>query len=193
TEEGIGAVYHLAKEKGIAILGIVSEEANAMPLATNEQETVFIPDPDKTWKVLDENGHSYMVNILQDRQGVFYALGGGEVTLTELKEAQAAGYTVKIYPDFAPDPEKVTARVEKLRQRAEQQGKAFDNSVSFTVVADDVRRNRINIVVMDSQTAVLIPPHANGLSHQEKAQTWQQDDATRRMVLIRHANDHWQV
>ncbi|AWK14457.1 hypothetical protein CCS41_08170 [Candidatus Fukatsuia symbiotica] len=75
TEEGIGTVYRLAKAKGIAILGIVSEEAEEMPLATNEQETVLIPDPGKTWKVLDENGHSYMVNILQDRRGVFYALG----------------------------------------------------------------------------------------------------------------------
>ncbi|AWK14456.1 hypothetical protein CCS41_08165 [Candidatus Fukatsuia symbiotica] len=46
---------------------------------------------------------------------------------------------------------------------------------------------------MDSQTAALIPPDINGLSHQERAQTWQQDDPTKRIVLIRHANDHWQV
>lgn len=108
TSDGIGIVYDLAKEMKISTLGIVSEQAKGHE-SPNCDKVVYVPDPDKTWKVLDVTGSSYMVYVATpkdniSRTGEFIALGGGHVTLSELNEAKRLKLFVKVYPNFKPDP-----------------------------------------------------------------------------------------
>ncbi|MBU2713514.1 dermonecrotic toxin domain-containing protein [Zooshikella harenae] len=126
TGEGIGAVYEVARNKGLTRLGIVSEEAvpkyssglpdpDSFPSLT-EKNDVFVPDPEGTWKVLDPNGESYMVTVAKGNEqfkGKFYAIGGGKVTLSELQEAKNLGIETEIYEDIEPNSTKVEERIAK--------------------------------------------------------------------------------
>jgi hypothetical protein len=100
TAEGIGLCYEIAKEMGIQTLGIVSE-LGMRDASTFCDEVIGVPDPTKSWKVLSQNGSSFMVAAARNN-GIFYALGGGEVTLSELMEAKRAGIQTMIFPDFEP-------------------------------------------------------------------------------------------
>ncbi|EAN4380549.1 hypothetical protein DRE45_21375 [Salmonella enterica subsp. enterica] len=114
TSEGIGIVYDLAKEMKISTLGIVSEQAKGHE-SPNCDKVVYVPDPEKTWKVLDVTGNSYMVYVATQkdnisRTGEFIALGGGNVTLSELNEAKRLNLFVKVYPNFKPDSQKISIK-----------------------------------------------------------------------------------
>jgi len=108
TSDGIGRVYELASKKGIATLGIVSEQARGQA-SRDCHHVVYVPDPQNTWQVLDEKGSSYMVEVARNG-GTFYALGGGSVTLGELNEAKALGVKTQALPDFEPHPDQVARR-----------------------------------------------------------------------------------
>lgn len=112
TEDGIGAVYGVAKSKNLTTLGIVSEEAEKynVPIAEDCDNHVYVPDPSGTWKVLDPNGESYMVNVAKGNasyKGKFYSLGGGDVTVSELQEAERLGIKTEVHENFRPNKAKV--------------------------------------------------------------------------------------
>ncbi|PXX54018.1 hypothetical protein SAMN05660489_05848 [Pseudomonas sp. LAMO17WK12:I10] len=111
TTDGIGAVYKIAQERGIATLGIVSERADngAASISPHCQEVVFVPDPKGSWKVLDAAGASYMTHVAR-KDGVFHALGGGQVTLSELREAQELGIPTFVMSEFEPDEQRLAVR-----------------------------------------------------------------------------------
>ncbi|MBV8045276.1 hypothetical protein [Pluralibacter sp.] len=117
TPEGIGAVYELAKNKGVGTLGIVSEHARG-GVAQDCDRVIFVNDPGASWKVLDETGASYMVYVATkqnglSRTGEFLAYGGGVVTLSELQEAKSMEIPLTIHPEFEPDPLNAAAKLQK--------------------------------------------------------------------------------
>ncbi len=94
TSSGIGEVYKIAEEMEIRTLGIVSEQAKKHPkdISPSCNDVVYIPDPENNWKVLyeeKEEKKSYMVYVCKDK-GEFYALGGGDVAVSELIEAESS-------------------------------------------------------------------------------------------------------
>jgi len=110
TSEGIGMVYQLAKAHGIGTLGIVSIMAqHHAEISSACDEIVYVPDPAGSWKVLDDKGHSWMT-YAASKNGIFLAFGGGEVTLSELHEANQKRIPCFIFPAFEPNPEKAAAR-----------------------------------------------------------------------------------
>jgi hypothetical protein len=119
TTEGIGEVYSIASKKGIHTLGIVSEQAKTYDSISKDcEQVVYVDDPAQTWQVLDNEDKSYMAYVATtkdniSRTGEFFAFGGGDVTLGELKEARAIGVKTKIHSEFEPNAEKAAARLEK--------------------------------------------------------------------------------
>lgn len=112
TTEGIGVCYEVAKKLGIKTYGIVSEEARQYGVDKNCEVTFFVPDPKKSWQVLSDKGDSYMVEIAKNN-GVLIYYGGGEVAVSELKEAKIKDIPVEVDTSFMPDPEKVKKKQEK--------------------------------------------------------------------------------
>lgn len=117
TTEGIGVIYDIAKKWDIKTLGVVSEEVNnsSSTISKNCDEVIYIPDPSHSLKTLDHEGKSYMVYIATDnnqisRTGRFFAFGGGEVTLSEINEANALNINTNIFTNFDPCPEQANAR-----------------------------------------------------------------------------------
>lgn len=119
TSVGIGMVYEVAKKFEIDTLGIVSEQAKGSgEISKNCGHLFYINDPDSSWKVIDAEGKSYMTYLATSKEeitrtGTFLALGGGDITLSELNEAKSLGIEVKVYPEFEPSPEKAALRKEK--------------------------------------------------------------------------------
>ncbi|MDF9620044.1 hypothetical protein P5705_20545 [Pseudomonas entomophila] len=62
--------------------------------------------------MLDDAGASYMTYVAKEN-GTFHALGGGNVTLSELREAQALGIPSYVLPEFEPDAQKSAARLKE--------------------------------------------------------------------------------
>lgn len=110
TEGGIGAVYPLARAREIAVAGIVSAQAQGQGWTSPhcpEQAIVYVPTEGGSWEVRNADGQSYMVDIATGG-GEFIALGGGMVTLSELKEARERGVETRVFAEFepaAPPPE----------------------------------------------------------------------------------------
>lgn len=105
TADGIGIVYKVAKdllvEEGLSIMtvGIVSEAGRKYGTADEVDRVLFVPDPDKTWKVI-ENGRSLMVDAVGKRNDKPYGhlayFGGGGVSESEIQEAKEQGLPVLI-------------------------------------------------------------------------------------------------
>jgi len=106
TADGIGVAYEVAKRKGLATAGIVSETARQYGTSRHCDDVVFVPDPQGNWKVLAPDGRSYMVSVAQN-YGVYYAFGGGEVTVSELTEARERNIKIVVDGSFEPLPAKV--------------------------------------------------------------------------------------
>ncbi|RDH46169.1 phospholipase D-like domain-containing protein [Zooshikella ganghwensis] len=144
TEDGIGTVYEIAKNKNLNTFGIVSEEAekNDVPISSSCDRHVFIPDANSSWQVLDPSGESYMVSIANSSniKGKFYAFGGGSVTVTELSEAIKHGIDTEVFGDFLPNPEKVQQKIEKLKSRGQN-----TENVDFTPLKTHLN-NKTNTV-----------------------------------------------
>lgn len=112
TSDGIGAVYKVAKELGVATYGIVSEAGKAYGSDPACDKTFFVPDPNNTWQVLSSKGESYMVDVAKNN-GVLVYYGGGDVAVTEIKEAKQKGIAVEVDTGFEPNP----AQVEKKKAK----------------------------------------------------------------------------
>lgn len=115
TTDGIGCVYAIAKELGLATYGIVSQLANKYGTDRYCDKTFFVDDPENTWKVISPQGHSYMVEIARDN-GVLIYYGGGEVAVSEISEALSKNIAVEVDISFAPDAAKTAAKIAKNPQ-----------------------------------------------------------------------------
>ncbi|WP_163833611.1 hypothetical protein [Spartinivicinus ruber] len=148
TEEGIGTVYGVAKSKNLTTLGIVSEEAEKynVPIAEDCDNHVYVPDPSGTWKVLDPNGESYMVNVAKGNasyKGKFYSLGGGDVTVTELQEAKSLGIKTEVHENFRPNKIRVDEKIAKLKSKGQYtEGMDFTPVKTYQKQIDFQNRNR---------------------------------------------------
>jgi hypothetical protein len=114
TTPGIGIVYEIAKEYGIATLGIVSEKAKEFPdqISKFVDHVLYAPVSEKAinpWEVISPSGNSYMVNAAED--GTLFALGGGEVTVREVEETVRRGIPHVVFSEFEPNPERVARRL----------------------------------------------------------------------------------
>lgn len=145
TEEGIGRIYAIAKSLGIATLGIVSTEAEKwdVPISPYCDKVIYVPDPKGTWEVNAEDGESYTVKaawISRMRGGLggcLVLLGGGDVAVTELKQAWAKKIPTQVFGDYDPDPEKARAKQEKENAKALREGrepKVFDHTPVRTLL-----------------------------------------------------------
>lgn len=112
TSDGIGAVYKVAKELGVATYGIVSEAGKEYGSDKFCDKTFFVPDPKGTWQVLSEKGDSYMVDVAK-QNGVLVYYGGGDVAVTEIKEAKQKGIKVEVDTSFEPNPAQVAKKQAK--------------------------------------------------------------------------------
>ncbi|CAM3485614.1 MULTISPECIES: hypothetical protein [Yersinia] len=121
TSVGIGAVYSLAKKLEIKTLGIVSEQAKGGgEIASSCDDVIYVPEKKGSWQVLYDIDKakgltgSYMTYVASKASpasgGEFFAFGGGDVTVSELKEAKKLGITTRVYPDFQPNRDKVKER-----------------------------------------------------------------------------------
>ena len=99
TEEGIGAVYALAKAEGFETIGIVSSQAavNECKLSPYVDTVFFVPD--ETWGGYLPNGElSATSAAIVDVSDVIVGIGGGEVARDELLAAKAAGRRTNYIP-----------------------------------------------------------------------------------------------
>ncbi|QHE91835.1 hypothetical protein PI93_019550 [Pandoraea fibrosis] len=121
TSDGIGVVYDEAKRLSpdIVTIGVVSEQARGDDsLSSNCDHVIYVDDPEGTWKVLDENGRSYMAYLARNNEshsktGEFLAFGGGAVTLSEVLEVRELNQNWSIFTDFDPDPIEAEKKKEK--------------------------------------------------------------------------------
>lgn len=113
TEQGIGAVYALAHERGFATMGIVSTLARdeQVPLSPCVDWVFFVPDT--SWGGwLDKPGQlsptsAAIVEVSDELVGI----GGGAVAAAELSTAKRAGKPVRF---FAADMNHAHARRQAL-------------------------------------------------------------------------------
>jgi hypothetical protein len=112
TSDGIGAIYKIAKDYNLPTYGIVSEAAKEYGSDSFCDKTFFVPDPKNTWQVLSENGESYMVDIAK-KNGVLIYFGGGDVAVSEIKEANQKGIATDIDTSFEPNESQVAKRIAK--------------------------------------------------------------------------------
>lgn len=145
TKFGIGFLYGLAKQLGIATLGIVSSKVQENPsdLSPDCDHVIIVDDPHETWEVKSPSGHSYMVTaaLLGGRGGSFYAFGGGAVAVKEAIEAAERGVPTRIYPGIRPDPAAVFERLNNkgsfnsmpMRDLARKLQKAGSNALPIEI------------------------------------------------------------
>lgn len=112
TSDGIGEVYKIAKELGVTTYGIVSEAGKEYGSDKYCDKTFFVPDPKGTWQVLSSQGDSYMVDVAK-KNGVLIYYGGGDVAVSEIKEAKNKGIECEIDISFEPNPEQVAKKKAK--------------------------------------------------------------------------------
>jgi hypothetical protein len=113
TSDGIGAVYKVAHDLGVATYGIVSEAGKKYGSDQYCDKTFFVPDPNNSWQVLSENGESYMVDIVK-KNGTLVYFGGGDVAVTEINEAKQKGISVETDISFEPNPAQVEKKKAKI-------------------------------------------------------------------------------
>jgi hypothetical protein len=123
TAEGIGAVYELARARGFATLGIVSDLARQekVPLSPCVETVFFVPD--STWGgELPQGGglaptSTAVVGVSDEVVGI----GGGAIARDELLAARRAGKPVTFIP---ADMNHARAR-EKARRKGKPQPTSF--------------------------------------------------------------------
>lgn len=100
TPEGIGAIYNLAKSRGIITTGIVStraRESNA-ELSSCADYVFFVEDQSWGGFVEGENRLSPTSEAMVGNSDVLIGIGGGEVARDELTAAKRMGKEVRFIP-----------------------------------------------------------------------------------------------
>lgn len=148
TQVGVGHLYEIAKKMGVETLGIVSEVVlqGDDKISESCDHTIFVPDPQGTWDVLNPTGESYTViaalinRIFGGLGGELFSYGGGEVAGREVMAAERNGVPFTVYPWMRPNAAKAEARRaahdQKQAQRAEKNRVAFDPTPLATLFGD---------------------------------------------------------
>lgn len=116
TSDGIGACYKVAKELGVPTYGIVSEAGKKYGSDEYCDKTVFTPDPNGTWQVLNEKGQSYMVDIAKNNGTLVY-FGGGDVAVSEIKEAFDRKIQFETDISFEPNPAQIAKKNAQMAEK----------------------------------------------------------------------------
>lgn len=97
TEQGIGAVYELAKRRGFPTTGIVSTQArqDGVPLSPHVDDVFFVEDD--TWGGFKAGTHelSPTSHAMVENSDVLVAIGGGDVVRDELTVAKQLGKEIR--------------------------------------------------------------------------------------------------
>ncbi len=156
TSDGIGACYEVAKELGVSTYGIVSEAGKEYGSDKHCDKTFYVPDPKGTWQVLNDQGSSYMVDVAKNNGALVY-YGGGDVAVTEIKEAQERGISVEVDTSFEPNPAQVTKRKAKnpnldptpLKTYMEANALQADDSIITLANKEQIKKNMHQINTTD--------------------------------------------
>jgi hypothetical protein len=114
TQDGIGAVYALAKRRGFMTTGIVSTQAQREGIALS-------PDVDQAFFVADDTWGGLLPGsarlaptskAMVDSSDMIVGIGGGEVARDEMIAARRVGKTVRFLPADM-DHEKARAKARK--------------------------------------------------------------------------------
>ena len=100
TEEGIGAVYEVAKRKGFTTLGVVSTLARDERVKLSKCVDYIFYVKDSTWggQVPGAKNLSPTSAAIVESSASFVAIGGGDVARDEMLAARRAGKPVTFIP-----------------------------------------------------------------------------------------------
>jgi hypothetical protein len=100
TAGGIGAVYPLAKAMGFTTTGIVSSVAaeHSEYISNAVDHVCFVADTQWGGKLLHSNELSPTSKAMVSCSDILIAIGGGEVTRTELIAGREQGKLIHFYP-----------------------------------------------------------------------------------------------
>ncbi len=115
TPDGVGAAYEWAVQEGFETTGIVSSQALEYGVEVSpfcKDGTFFLQDD--SWGGYAEGGEqlSPTSEAMVSVSNIMVAIGGGEITLDEMREMQKRGKTV-IYHSSEMNHEKARAKAEK--------------------------------------------------------------------------------
>jgi len=101
TPDGIGIVYHWAKEMGFQTTGVVSSKAleYESAISAHVDHPFFIED--NAWGGYIEPGNPKLTptsEVMVKVSDEMIAIGGGNVTRDELQEMQKRGKTIQFFP-----------------------------------------------------------------------------------------------
>jgi hypothetical protein len=116
TPEGIGAVYELAKRKGIKTTGIVSTQAKKFNAALSPCVDYVFYVEDDTWGgfLKGSDRLSPTSTAMVENSDVLIGIGGGEVGRDELLAAKRSGKEVRFIP--------ADMNHQKAREKAQKKG-----------------------------------------------------------------------
>ena len=128
TEEGIGAVYEIAKRKGFTTTGIVSTQARDqnVPLSPHVETIFFVKDDTWGGYLPDGTELSPTSRAMVENSDVLVAIGGGDVVRDELTAARRLGKPVRFVP---ADMSHAAAR-EKAAKKGHPAPTEFDGSAA---------------------------------------------------------------
>jgi hypothetical protein len=138
TSDGIGVIYKVAHDLGVATYGIVMEAGKEYGSDRYCDKTLFVPNTNNSWKVLSPEGESYMVDIAK-KNGTLVYYGGGDVAVSEIKEAKQKGIPVETDVSFEPNP----AQVEKIKAEIPD----FDPTPLRTFITKEDASNNIPKII----------------------------------------------
>ena len=123
TAEGIGAVYELARARGFATLGIVSDLARRekVPLSPCVQVVFFVPDATWGGELPEGGGLAPTSAAVVGVSDAVVGIGGGAIARDELLATRRAGKPVTFIP---ADMNHAKAR-EKARRKGQPQPTSF--------------------------------------------------------------------
>lgn len=115
----------LTKDKVIKV-GIVSEAGKEWGCHPGCQVVHYVKDPEKSWKVLDEDGRSLMVKINEAGRGEMLYVRGGGVSASEIEDATKNNIGVTLVQDgrLAPSPAVMEKKATKALEKAVAGGDA---------------------------------------------------------------------
>lgn len=170
TEDGIGMMYELAAEMkangfpDIKTVGIVSERGKDQ-VSKDCDIAVFASDPDGTWEVKTKAGKKSMMADINDPNGIYIAMGGGDVAAKELAECTENRIKTRAYTGegFLPN----LAKCEKKGKTQEalaavaiyienEKNRPVEKSISQQ--AKDVLLSSVRNVVSTVQSVTMFSP-----------------------------------
>lgn len=126
TEDGIGAVYPIAKERCFATIGIVSALAETDHARFSDDVDTIYVIKDKEWGGRQSDGKlSPTSTAIVNAADEIVAIGGGDIARDEIEAAKAANKPVR----YEPADMNHAAALEKARRKGETAPQDFKGPV----------------------------------------------------------------